>query len=128
MIMEPGVLYPLMAALYSLEDLEIIIRRFSAAYCHALGINIQSPKSSYIRTSRYGRLRDSKPTYLTVGNLAYVLPIPHPTSNSGGKKIRNINNSTSAGGRSCQLSVTGTVYTIQTFRHSIPRSLSMGRD
>lgn len=45
MIVEPGVLYPLMAALYSLEDLEIIIRRFSAAYCHALGINIHLPRA-----------------------------------------------------------------------------------
>jgi hypothetical protein len=45
MVLEPGILYPLMATLYSEDDLVQLECKISRLYCHALGINKHFPRA-----------------------------------------------------------------------------------
>jgi hypothetical protein len=45
MELEPGMLYPLTATLYSKDDLAQHECKISKLYCHALGLNVQFPRA-----------------------------------------------------------------------------------
>lgn len=73
-ILEPGVLYPMMATIYSNKDLNLLEKQITKLYCQAIGLNAHFPRSVLFGPCELGGLGiDNLRTILTTTRLNYFL-------------------------------------------------------
>lgn len=56
MILEPGILYPLMATIYDLKELKLLETKLAQLYCHALDLYIHFPQAVLYGPAEVGGL------------------------------------------------------------------------
>lgn len=73
-ILEPGVIYPLMATLYTLKEIQLVEKQLAKLYCKALGLNVHFPRALLYGSCELGGLGiDHLQVILTTTRINYFL-------------------------------------------------------
>jgi hypothetical protein len=73
-VLEPGILYPLMATLYTIDDIKQLERKIAKIHCQALGLNMHFPRAVLYRPCELGGMEiDTLQTLLTTICINYFL-------------------------------------------------------
>ncbi len=88
-ILQPAVLYPLMATLYDLSALKVLGKKFAILYCQALGINKHFPRAILYGPCQLGGLEiPSLQAMFSIIRINYFLY--HTRSQTTGKDIGDL--------------------------------------